>query len=65
MKDQDEDILDDILDTNNKDPKPDTWETGFQKEIHALVTVADANEDVGEGGRRSNPRALSPVSGRC
>ncbi len=48
MKDQNDNILEDILeailDTNNKDPKPDTWEPGFQKEIHALITVADATE---------------------
>lgn len=44
LKDQDDgffrDLLEDVLDTNNKDPKPDTWEPGFQEEIHALITVA-------------------------
>jgi len=45
MKDQDdgffEGLLEDVLDTNNKDPKPNAWESGFQEEIHALVTIAD------------------------
>jgi Dyp-type peroxidase family len=45
MKDQNKDILENILDTNNKDPQPGTWEPGFQKEIHALITVADATEN--------------------
>jgi len=49
MKDQDDGLLDDIiesiLDTDNKDPEPNTWEPGFQGEIHALITVAD--DDVG------------------
>ena len=49
MKDQTDgflqDILNAVLDTNNKDPEPGTWEPGFQKEIHALITVADAAED--------------------
>jgi len=46
MKDQSDGILAGILDTYNKDPHPDTWEPGFRKEIHALITVADAAEDV-------------------
>ena len=33
-----------IFDINNKDSKPSRWEPGFQKEIHALITVADASE---------------------
>lgn len=45
MKDQDDgffnDLVKDVLDTNNKDPNPSTWEPGFRAEIHALVTVAD------------------------
>jgi len=49
MKQQSDNIVEDfvegILDTNNKDPKPDTWEPGFQQEIHALITVADATEN--------------------
>jgi Dyp-type peroxidase family len=44
LKDQDDgfikDVLEDVLDTSNKDPEPDTWEPGFQREIHALITVA-------------------------
>ncbi len=46
MKSHSDGILQDVLDTSNKDPRPDRWEPGFQKEIHALVTVADAKEDV-------------------
>lgn len=46
MKSKNDGILEDILDTNNKDPDPSTWEPGFRKEIHALVTVADARESV-------------------
>ncbi len=38
-------IVESILDTDNKDPEPTSWETGFQREIHALFTVADATED--------------------
>lgn len=46
MKSRNDGILEDVLDTNNKDPKPETWEPGFRKEIHALITVADAAENV-------------------
>jgi len=45
MKNQSKDILEIILDTNNKDPEPSSWEPGFQKEISALITVADAAEN--------------------
>ncbi|HYI64928.1 MAG TPA: hypothetical protein VEW71_08595 [Allosphingosinicella sp.] len=44
MKDQ-SDGLSELFDTNNKDPKPATWEAGFQKEIHAMVALAN-DEDV-------------------
>ena len=48
MKDRDEGILGGvvrrILDTDNKDPEPGTWEPGFQQEIHALLTVADTHK---------------------
>jgi len=48
MKDQTEGFLRHIVttvtDTNNKDPKPETWEAGFQETIHALLTFADASE---------------------
>jgi Dyp-type peroxidase family len=49
MKDQDDgilkDFIEDVLDTNNKDPKATTWEPGLRAEIHALVTVADDDLD--------------------
>ena len=51
MKDQNDrfltDIVNDIMDTNNKDPEPGTWEPGFRNEIHALITVADSAENKG------------------
>jgi Dyp-type peroxidase family len=40
MKDQ-SDGLSEIIGTDNKDPKPSTWETGFQGEIHAMVAIAN------------------------
>lgn len=46
MKSQKPNLVDAITGTRNKDPKPAAWEAGFQKEIHALVTVADSREDV-------------------
>ena len=48
MKHQDDPLLGGLLGGNNKDPKPDQWETGFQDDIHALVTVADDDEEVAE-----------------
>lgn len=44
MKSQKPNLVEAVKGSRNKDPDPDTWETGFQKEIHALVTVADADE---------------------
>lgn len=44
MKDR-RDGLSDLIGTNNKDPKPATWEPGFQSEIHAMVAFAN-DEDV-------------------
>lgn len=44
MKNQSKNLLEIILDTNNKDPEPNSWEPGFQQEISALLTVADAAE---------------------
>jgi deferrochelatase/peroxidase EfeB len=35
------DGLSEITGTDNKDPKPSQWEEGFQKDIHALVALAD------------------------
>ena len=40
MKDQ-SGGLGDLPGTSNKDPKPATWESGFQKEIHAMVGLAN------------------------
>ena len=45
MKDQKKgafkEVIDGILDIDNVDPKPATWEPGFRKEIHAMVALAD------------------------
>jgi Dyp-type peroxidase family len=46
MKSQKTNVVEAIKGSSNKDPKPDTWEPEFQKEIHALLTVADAKEEV-------------------
>ena len=43
MKDQSEGG--DALGTGNKDPKPATWDAGFQKTIHAMVALADDAPD--------------------
>jgi Dyp-type peroxidase family len=48
MKKQDDGILDGVFGRGNKDPAPSTWEAGFQQEIHALISVADANEAIVE-----------------
>ena len=48
MKQQDDPPLGGLLGGNNKDPKPSRWEAGFQKDIHVLITVADADEAVAE-----------------
>lgn len=40
MKDQ-SDGLSEISSTNNKDPKPETWEAGFQSDIDAMVAFAN------------------------
>lgn len=44
MKDR-SDGLSDIFGTNNKDPKPATWEPEFQQDIHAMIALAN-DEDV-------------------
>jgi Dyp-type peroxidase family len=41
MKDQDSNILEDVFDTENRDPKVSTWEPGFRQAIHAMVALAD------------------------
>jgi Dyp-type peroxidase family len=40
MKDR-SDGLSEIISTNNKDPKPETWESEFQQDIHAMVALAN------------------------
>lgn len=44
MKDQKDGFLEDaieaVIDTSNKDPKPDTWEEPYQNTIHAMVLLA-------------------------
>lgn len=49
MKSQNDNIIEDILDTNNKDARVAEWEPGFREEIHALITVADRQESVVDG----------------
>ena len=46
MKSQKSNVVEAIKGSSNKDPKPDTWEPEFQKEIHALLTLADTREAV-------------------
>ena len=41
MKDQRSALLDELVERDNKDPKPSTWEAGFQSVIHAMVSLAD------------------------
>ena len=41
MKYHEEDFIADFLDTANKDPRPDTWEAGYQQTVHALILLAD------------------------
>ena len=41
MKHQGTDLIRELFDTDNKDPKPEKWEPGFQKTIHAMVSLAD------------------------
>ena len=49
MKDQKngffKEVIEGILEIDNKDPKPATWEPGFREDIHALVTFADDTAD--------------------
>jgi Dyp-type peroxidase family len=44
MKDQDDgfigDLVENLLDTSNKDPKPGEWEVPYQGTIHAMVLLA-------------------------
>lgn len=41
MKDEEDDILDDLLSKGNKDPKPEAWEQGYRGEIHAMIQLGD------------------------
>ena len=45
MKDQDDGLLDEIFDRDNKDPDPERWEAGFRGDIHAMVALADDDEN--------------------
>jgi Dyp-type peroxidase family len=46
MKHKDFDLLGRIVDTNNKDPKPDDWEASFQEVIHAMILLARDDHDM-------------------
>jgi Dyp-type peroxidase family len=61
MKSQKTNPLEAIKGSRNKDPKPQTWEPGFQGEIHALVTVADAREAVVDGATHEITASLVNV----
>ncbi|HEV7659746.1 MAG TPA: hypothetical protein VGO55_07860 [Allosphingosinicella sp.] len=41
MKHQGSNLIQELFDTDNQDPKPSKWEQGFQKTIHAMVSLAD------------------------
>jgi Dyp-type peroxidase family len=41
MKHQGSNLIQELFSTDNKDPKPDKWEPGFQKVVHAMVALAD------------------------
>ena len=49
MKSQKTNVVAAITGSRNKDPDPDTWEVGFQGEIHAMVSVADTDPAVANG----------------
>ncbi len=61
MKSQKPNIVEAIKGSRNKDPDPDTWERGFQGEIHALLTVADARADVVNDAVRGIAASLDNV----
>lgn len=66
MKSQRFNPLEAVKGSRNKDPDPDTWESGFQKEIHALVTVADTQEEVVKGAverMRTSLMGIGEVAG--
>ncbi|MDB5683434.1 MAG: peroxidase [Sphingomonas bacterium] len=41
MKHHGSNLIAELFSTDNKDPKPGRWEAGFQKVIHAMVSLAD------------------------
>jgi Dyp-type peroxidase family len=41
MKHKGHNLIKELFDTDNQDPKPDKWEPGFQQTIHAMVSLAD------------------------
>jgi Dyp-type peroxidase family len=41
MKHQGSNLIKELFDTDNKDPKPEKWEPGFQKTVHAMVALGD------------------------
>lgn len=41
MKRRGLDIFGVLLDTANKDPRPDTWEAGYQEDLHGMLLLAD------------------------
>jgi len=45
MKHKDFDIIGNITDTGNKDPKPGAWQPEFQGVIHAMILLADDDHD--------------------
>lgn len=45
MKDRESSFISRLLGANDKDPKPATWEGGYQGEIHALITISDNDLD--------------------
>lgn len=47
--------------TGGKDPKPATWEAPFQKEIHALVAVADSKSATADSAAQAVASSLAGV----
>ena len=62
MKSQKLNVGDVISGSRNKDPDPDTWETGFQKDIHALITVADVDEAVADDAAEAIGKSLAGIA---
>lgn len=59
MKSQKPNPVEAIKGSRNKDPASGTWEPPFQEEIHALLTVADADEAVVEKAARDIAASLA------